>query len=86
MLPRKFVNALRVDLNTYFIPNSQMDLYVKNGFTVPEIAGVMPIRESTNRRRIKHFGLSTRESYTDMSEQKLDRIVAEFKSNFPYCG
>ena len=81
MFPQKFVRTLRVDLNTYFIPKSQIDLYIKNGFTVSKIAGVMPIRESTIRRRIRHFGLSTRESCTDMS----DRIVPEFKSKVPCC-
>ena len=68
------------------ITKEQSQLYLQYNFTVPEIAKMLLVSESTMKSRFQEFGLSVRDKYSDISDGELDSIIRSNISKFPNCG
>ena len=66
-----------IALNVRFLCKEQLDLFVENGFTVPNIACLLNVSE---------FNISVRNKYSNVSDEELDNIVLAVKQNFPNTG
>ena len=60
----------------YDIPVSTLELLIESRFTVISIAGVLHVSIRTVRRRMSEYGLSIRATYSSISDQELDVVVA----------
>ena len=67
----------------FSIPRHQLAFMLEAQFSVPIILGVS-IR--TVRRRMSDYNLTVRMFYANISDEELDRIVAEIQQQFPTCG
>jgi hypothetical protein len=70
----------------YNVNYEQLEYLLQQGFHVPVIASMLGISTRTVRRRLTEFGLSSRATFSDISDVGLDRTVAELKEQYPYCG
>ena len=70
----------------YDIPVSTLELLIESRFTVTSIAGVLHVSIRTVRRRMSEYGLSIRATYSSISDQELDVVVAGIQHQFPLCG
>ena len=68
------------------VTQEQLEHLLALGFSDPNIANVLGVSLSTVRRRMSEYGLSVRALYSVISDQDLDRVVAEIKEDFPNCG
>ena len=68
------------------ITKEQLQLYLQYNFTVPNIAKMLLVSESTIKRRFQEFGLSVGDTYSDISDGELDSIIRNNISKFPNCG
>lgn len=67
---------------SFDIPQEQVRELVENGFTGPQMAGIVGVSLSTIRRRIRQFGgLSGLREYDAISDSDLDIIVQEIKQS-----
>ncbi len=71
---------------SFDIPRSQLDHLLNNRFTVPEIANLIGVSVSTIRRRMSIYQLSVRETYTQLGDDELDRMVSDAQLQFPSWG
>ena len=55
-------------------------------FSVPRIAIILGVSIRTVRRRMSDYNLTVRMFYANISDEELDRIVAEIQQQFPTCG
>ena len=69
----------------YSITAEQLEYFLAFGFTATEISAMLGVSEATVRRRLQEFGLSSR-NFTNISDEALDRIVAELKEHFQQSG
>lgn len=65
---------------------AQLEHLVGFGFRVPDISRLLGISERTVRRRLAEYGLSTRVTYSEISDEDLITLVGEVKNSFPTCG
>ena len=70
----------------YLINHAQLQIYVENGFTVPQIATMLSVSKSTIRRRLCRFGISVNQSYSNLTDDELDLKIKDLISKFPNCG
>ena len=70
----------------FIIPYHQLEHLVQSGFSVPQIATLLGVSVSTIRRRMLLHNLSIRDTYSDMSDDELDAVVAEAQRQFPGWG
>lgn len=70
----------------YDIPGGTLKFLIESGFTVPQIADVLYVSVRTVRRRMSQYDLSIQATFTNISEQELDAIVASIQQEFPLCG
>ena len=70
----------------YDVPISILEFLIENRFSVPQIADVLRVSVRTVRRRMTEYGLSVRATYTSISQQELDAVVARIQQQFPFCG
>ena len=70
---------------SFDIPQEQVRELVENGFTGPQMAGIVGVSLSTIRRRIRQFGLSGLSEYDAISDSDLDIVVQEIEQHFPTC-
>ena len=68
------------------ITKEQLQLYLQYNFTVPNIAKMLLVSESTIKRRFQEFGLSVGDTYSDISDGELDSIIRNNISKLPNCG
>ena len=70
----------------YLITDVQLEIYIENGFTMPQIATMLSVSKSTIRRRLWKFGISVNQSYSNLTDNKLDVKIKDLISKFPnYC-
>ena len=67
----------------YLINHAQLQIYIENGFTVPQIATMLSVSKSTIRRR---SGISVNQSYSNLTDDELDLKIKDLISKFPNCG
>ena len=70
----------------YDVPISVLEFLIESRFSVPQIADVLRVSVRTVRRQMTMYGLSVRATYTSISQQELDAIVAGIQHQFPLCG
>ena len=70
----------------FLITDAQLQMYIENGFTVPQIATMLSISKSTIRRRLRKFGISINQSYSNLTDDQLDLKIKDLISKFPNCG
>ena len=69
----------------FLITDAQLQMYIENGFTVPQIATLLSVSKSTIRRRLRKFGISINQSY-NLTDDQLDLKIKDLISKFPNCG
>ena len=67
------------------IRSEQLNTLLENGFTVPQIAGILRVYISTVHRRMSEYGLSVRAMYAEISDDELDQLVRDVNQTFPMC-
>ena len=70
----------------YAITAQQLQYFIHFGFKAPEIASMLGVSESTLRRRLKDFNLSTSQRFTEISDEELDNVVKHIKQEFNNSG
>ena len=68
------------------ISRDQLGHFIETGFSVPEMSEMLGVSKRTVERRLQQFGLSIRETYSDMTDQELDEKVGCFKVDYPHAG
>lgn len=71
---------------SYDITRSQLLFYIENGFTVCSIAKMIGVSDSTVKRRLKEYGISINDSYTQIDDLELDESVKKITDRYPNCG
>ena len=67
----------------YLITAAQLQIYIENGFIVPQIATMLSV---SKRRGLWKFGLSINQSYSNLTDNELDLKIKNLISKFPNCG
>ena len=70
----------------YNIPREQLELFLELGFSVPQMANMLGVSQSTVKRRMLTYSLSIRHTYTNISREDLDSEVSNVLEMFPNCG
>lgn len=68
------------------IPRGQLQYLIDSRFSVPQIAQLLGVSVSTVRRRMSSYNLSIRSTYSPMSDDQLDELVATVQQQFPNWG
>lgn len=68
------------------IPFAQLQYFLDNRFSVPQIANLLNVSVSTIRRRMTLYNLSVRATYSNISDEELDLIVLKKQQEFPNWG
>lgn len=68
------------------IPYEQLSFLVERRFTIKQIAAALGVSERTVERRLQHFGMSIRGTYTNLTLEELDSTVGEILRTQPYTG
>lgn len=71
---------------TYNIKEETLSFFMENGFTIKEIASVLCVSDKTIVNRMKFFGISVRNTYSDISDENLVEIVKKKVAEFPSVG
>ena len=71
---------------SFQIPPSQLQFLINSRFSVPQVARLMGVSVSTIRRRMSTFNLSIRGTYSSITDEQLDEIVAGMQNQFPNWG
>ena len=68
------------------IPREQLSLLIESHFNVPQMADMIGVSERTIHRRMLEYNLSIRSTYSEMTNQELDSVIADIHVEFPLCG
>ncbi|XP_077065694.1 uncharacterized protein LOC143718561 [Siphateles boraxobius] len=68
------------------IPAETIETYLLRGIKAAEIARLFGVSEMTIRRRMREYGKRASDLYTDISNDDLDRTVAEIQNLYPNSG
>ena len=71
---------------SYIITKEQLELFIQLGFHIPEMANMLGVCAKTVQRRLKYYGLSITDAYSNISNDALDIQVNEILQMFPNCG
>ena len=71
---------------SFDIPHSQLQNLIEWRFSVPQIAQLMGVSHSTIRRSMSRYSLSIRATYSSISDEELDHLVATAQQQFPNWG
>lgn len=81
LLPASSRGRPRLDVSS-----TQLEYLLHLGFSCPQIAGLLGVSLSTIRRRMTYCNLSVSSVYSQISDNELDKLVADIKHAFPNCG
>ncbi|CAM4556550.1 unnamed protein product [Leuciscus chuanchicus] len=68
------------------IPPETIETYLMRGIKAAEIARLFAVLEMTICRRMREYGIRVSDLYTDISNDDLDRSVAEIQNLYPNSG
>ena len=68
------------------IPREQLRLLIESHFNVPQMADMIGVSERTIHRRMSEYNLSIHSTYSEMTNQELDSVIADIHLEFPLCG
>ena len=67
------------------IPKAVLECYLEENLTIEEISKMQAVSQSTIYRRMRYYGLSKLE-FSEISDEELDRQMADITKEFPHCG
>ena len=70
----------------YDVPRQQLLYLVENGFTGPQIAGMLGVSLSTVHRRMSNFGITVGSQYAALTTAKVTTLIREIQLQYPNCG
>lgn len=70
----------------FVIPQETLEYFISKKFTIKEMSQLVGVSEKTIVNRMKEFGQSIRQSYSDISDEELDELVKAKISEFPTIG
>ncbi|XP_051977989.1 uncharacterized protein LOC127639797 isoform X2 [Xyrauchen texanus] len=68
------------------ITMDQLEYLLELDFTVPEISRLLHVSLSTVKRRLKEYGLSVKQTYSQISAEDLRKVVSDFIQRCPNSG
>lgn len=68
------------------ISKEQLEYLLDFDFTVPEMSQLLHVSIRTIRRRMSEFGLSSRQTFTDITDASLRGIMSGFLASTPNSG
>ena len=70
----------------FYIAQDQLELFLDYGLKASDIAKMLCVSEKTIYRRLQEFGISVRDTYSDINDTSLDITVRNICQQFPNCG
>ena len=70
----------------FIIRREQLEFLVENQFSVPQMASMLGVSTKTVERQLSDYGISIRDTYTDMTNEELQSVVASIQNEHPMCG
>lgn len=64
----------------------QLLFLLENNFRVGEIAHIFGVSKRTVHRRMSEYGLSVRQTYSDITDEDLRQIISDFIAYCPNAG
>lgn len=71
---------------SYYISHHQLEFLIRKHFTIPDIARLLCVSTSTITRRTRALGIGVRQTYSYLSDHRLDQLVHEVTTEFPSVG
>ena len=71
---------------TFEIPRNQLQYLIESRFSVPQIADLLGVSVSTIRRRMTLYNLSIQSTYSSITDDELDELIAGIQCQFPNWG
>lgn len=68
------------------IPEEKLSYYIDNKFTIKQISEILCVSQRTIANKMRYYGLSIRQSYTQMADEELDAEVKKKVTLFPIVG
>ena len=70
----------------FHIAQYQLELFLDYGLKASDIVKMLCVSEKTMYRRLQEFGVSVRDTYSDINDTSLDITVRNICQQFPNCG
>lgn len=70
----------------FFIPYAVLEHLLDIHLTVPKISKLLGVSVSTVRRRMTEYGISVRNTYSNIGDEELDRLIESTNRSFPTWG
>ena len=74
------------DLDMTYVPREQLLYFIENGFSCNMISSMLGVSLSTIHRRLSEYGLSIRQTYSQISDGQLRNLVHLAHISFPNAG
>lgn len=68
------------------ISKEQLEYFVENGFTIPQMSNMLNVSCSTIKRRFREYSLTITQTYSMITDQELDKKVEGYLKEFPNTG
>lgn len=70
----------------YSIPEDQLEYYLSQCFSTPQISSLIGVSESTIKRRLKEYGFRIRDTYSTLNDEELDGKIQSIIHGHPNIG
>lgn len=64
----------------------QLLFLLENNFRVGDIAQIFCVSKRTVHRRMSEYGLSVRQTYSDITDEDLQQVISDFIAHYPNAG
>lgn len=71
---------------SFDIPQETLQYFLSISYSIPCIAQLVGVSQRTITRRLQMFGLSARDTFSQLDDDSLDNMVRGILSNFPNSG
>ena len=71
---------------SFQIPCDQLRYLIDHRFSVPQISQLLGVSIRTVRRRMSENNMSIRSTYSQLSDNQLEEVIADIQRLFPNCG
>ena len=68
------------------VSRDQLEFLLERGFSVPDVAHMLGLSVRTTERRLQEFNISSRQFFTIIDDQTLDRTLEDILRSFPSYG
>lgn len=70
----------------YVVSSQQLQTFTEMSLSVPKIAALLGISRRTVKRRLCVYGMSIKQSYSQLTDEELDSVVRSIKAKAPNVG